>query len=84
MPNRLYKGRGCPLCNYTGYKGRVGIFECLPVTKKEKALILRQSPSFAIKDAAIKEGMTTMFQDGLSKTEAGITTLEEVMRTIRK
>ena len=84
IPKRLYKGQGCKLCNYTGYKQRVGIFECLSINKGQKALVLNRAASFAIKQEAVKQGMTTMFEDGLAKMKAGITTLEEVMRTIKK
>jgi type II secretory ATPase GspE/PulE/Tfp pilus assembly ATPase PilB-like protein len=62
----------------------VGIFECLLINRKQKASILNQAASFTIKKKAIEQGMTTMFEDGLSKMKAGITTLEEVMRTIKK
>ena len=84
IPERLYRGQGCKLCNYTGYKERVGIFECLLINKRQKALILNRVASFTIKEEAIKQGMTTMFENGLAKMKAGITTLEEVMRTIKK
>lgn len=83
VPTLLYKGKGCKVCGHRGYKGRVGIFECLNVSKDINKLILERADSAAIRNQAIKEGMTTMAQDGLRKVEAGETTVEEVLRVIR-
>ncbi len=84
IPNRFYRGKGCVACNFTGYSGRVGIFETLDVNDEIKKLIV--SPDFSLnklKLLARKNGMKTMFEDGLLKVERGITTIEEVMRVIR-
>ena len=84
-PQMLYKGAGCYACANTGYKGRLGIFEVLNVSEQVRKLIV--SPSFsldALRDLARKEGMITMFEDGLRKVEQGVTTLEEVFRVIRE
>jgi len=77
---KLYKGKGCAYCNQTGYFGRVGIFEVLPISEKISKLILEQASSSAIEKQAIEEGMVTMIQDGYSKVLEGITTIEEVLR----
>lgn len=80
---RLYRGKGCKYCNDSGYTGRVGIFEVLEVSEKIKAMIMNRKNSDEIKEQAIKEGMTTMIQDGLQKALTGVTTLEEVLRVSR-
>ena len=84
IPKLLYKGRGCNICGYKGYKDRIGIYECLEVSEDIKKLILKKADSSAIKAQAIKEGMTTLFYDGLQKVEAGTSAVEEVMRVIRR
>jgi type IV pilus assembly protein PilB len=76
----LYKGKGCEKCNDTGYVGRIGIYEVLPVTEKISRLILERSPSLKIEKQAREEGMVTMTQDGYLKAVEGITTIEEVLR----
>lgn len=76
----LYKGKGCERCNYTGYRGRIGIFELLPVTPRIEKLIMERKESEAIKEATKEEGMITMLGDGLAKVKQGITTLDEVFR----
>jgi len=76
----LKKGKGCDDCNGTGYKGRVGIFEVMPVTEKISRLIVGKTSSREIEKMAIEEGMVTMMQDGYIKALEGITTIEEVLR----
>lgn len=81
---RTYQGKGCAVCHNTGYQGRVGIFEVLEVTPKIEALITAKADSSAITRQAISEGMTTMLNDGMSKVQQGITTLEEVVRVTKE
>ncbi|MBU1085310.1 GspE/PulE family protein, partial [Patescibacteria group bacterium] len=76
----LYRGKKCEACNGTGYSGRIGIFEVLPVTEKIGKLILEQAPSSKITAQAVSDGMVEMKQDGYLKVVEGITTLEEVLR----
>lgn len=76
----LYRGKKCQECNDTGYSGRVGIFEVLPITEKIGRLILEQAPSSKITDQAVVDGMIEMKQDGYMKVVEGVTTLEEVLR----
>jgi type IV pilus assembly protein PilB len=80
MEIKLYKGKGCSECGNSGYQGRVGIFEDLPVTEKIAALILEKADSGTIEREAIAQGMITMKQDGYIKALQGITTIEEVLR----
>jgi len=77
---QLYKGRKCDKCNGTGYVGRVGIFEVLPITEKVGKLILEHAPASKIEQQAAADGMITMKQDGYLKTIEGVTTIEEVLR----
>ncbi len=76
----FFKGRGCSHCNGQGYKGRVGIFEVLEVSQAIQEMISSKATSNEIETQAKKEGMLTMFQDGMIKVFKGITTLEEVLR----
>ena len=80
QPVKLFKSKGCSECNSTGYYGRVGIFEVMPVSEKIGRLILEHSTAGAIEKQAVEEGMITMKQDGYLKVLAGLTTIEEVLR----
>ncbi len=79
----LYKSKGCTVCNGTGFHGRTGIFEVLKMTKPIRDLIMQRADAEMIKAAAVKEGMRTMFDDGMEKVREGITTVEEVIRVTR-
>lgn len=79
-PVKLSRGKKCPQCNQTGYSGRIGIFEVLPVTETIGKLILERAPSSNIDAEAKKNGMIEMKQDGYLKVLEGFTTLEEVLR----
>jgi len=83
VPNTLYRGRGCKECDFTGYFGRIGIFEVLNVSKQIRKLIIKNASTEEIREQAIKEGMKPMFVDGLREAESGITTIEEILRVIR-
>jgi len=76
----MYRGKKCSECNETGYSGRIGIFEVLPVTEKIGKLILERAPASKIEAEAVEAGMIIMKQDGYLKTLEGLTTLEEVLR----
>ncbi|MBW1741330.1 MAG: type II secretion system ATPase GspE [Deltaproteobacteria bacterium] len=77
---KLYRGKGCPLCLHTGYKGRTGIFELMILDDTIKTLILKTSDANTIKHEAVAQGMVTLRQDGAQKVMDGITTIEEVFR----
>ena len=81
---KLWKGKGCDECGGNGYLGRIGIFECLPVTEKVASLILEKADSGTIEKQAILEGMITMKQDGYIKVLQGVTTIEEVLRVAQE
>ncbi|MCD6093778.1 MAG: Flp pilus assembly complex ATPase component TadA [Candidatus Omnitrophica bacterium] len=76
----FYRGKGCPNCENTGYKGRVGIMEFLLLTPKIKELIANKGLEEEIRKEAIKSGMLSLREEGLKKAREGITTLEEVIR----
>lgn len=77
---RMFEGKGCEVCNHSGYRGRVGIFEVLFVDEDIRAAITQQHDAQSIKKQAQAAGMITMFEDGLSKVATGLTTIEEVQR----
>jgi type IV pilus assembly protein PilB len=77
------QGKGCKLCHHTGYLGRIGIYEVLEMTETIKKLIADKNDSDVITREAIKEGMTTMQEDGISKIAKGLTTLGEVLRVTK-
>lgn len=77
---KVFRGKGCPDCLNTGYKGRVGITEILIFSPSIKELILKRVGEFSIKQQARKEGMRTMREDGLAKVIEGLTSIEEVVR----
>ena len=81
---KLYKPQGCPECDNSGYRGRIGIFEVLPVTEKVAGMLLRRADSISLEKEAVLEGMITMKQDGFLKVLKGITTVEEVLRVAQE
>jgi len=81
---KMYRGKGCPLCLNTGYKGRTGIFELMILDDAIKNLILKTSDANAIKHKAVEQGMIALRQDGAQKVLDGITTIEEVFRVTQQ
>jgi type II secretory ATPase GspE/PulE/Tfp pilus assembly ATPase PilB-like protein len=77
--SQFYRGAGCDECRGTGYRGRIGIFELLPINPELRELILQKRSSAEIKNAAQKT-MMTMHQDALEKAAQGVTTLEDILR----
>jgi type IV pilus assembly protein PilB len=77
---KLFKGRGCGVCNGTGYKGRVGLYEVMEISDGIRDIIMQGGTAVEIKRKAIEEGMLTLRMSGLEKIKAGITTIEEVLR----
>jgi type IV pilus assembly protein PilB len=76
---KVYQGKGCEICNNTGYKGRVAIYEVLSVTPKVRELILKNGSSDDLKKQAIRDGMKTLRMCALTKVAQGLTTLEEAV-----
>ena len=79
-PRKLWTGSGCRACSNTGYKGRAGIYEIIQVTDQLHAPIVNGPDIAGIRAIIHKDGMPSMFEDGLEKALNGITTLEEVLR----
>jgi type II secretory ATPase GspE/PulE/Tfp pilus assembly ATPase PilB-like protein len=75
----FYRGAGCEECRGTGYRGRVGIFELLPIDNELREMVLQKRSSAKLK-AAAQRTMLTMHQDALQKAAAGITSMEEILR----
>ncbi len=77
----VYKGKGCPICNNTGYKGRVGLYEVMPMKEEVRELVLSRASTTEIKKEAMRLGMKTLRQSGIAKIKDGVTTIEEVLRS---
>jgi len=76
----FYKGRGCQTCNFTGMKGRVAIYEVMPITEELKDLVLKDASTAELRECAQAQGMRTLRQAGLQKVLEGTTTAAEVLR----
>ncbi len=79
---RLERGRGCDGCRQTGYRGRTGIYELLTMSEELQQMLITHPSPTDLRRLAAAEGMTTLKQDGWSKVQAGMTTVEEVMRVV--
>ena len=77
---KLYKGRGCGICNGTGYKGRVGLYEVMEISEGIRDLVMVGATAVEIKRKALEEGMLTLRMSGLEKIRGGTTSIEEVLR----
>jgi general secretion pathway protein E len=80
----LWRACGCGQCANTGYVGRVGILEMLPMTDVLRSLIMKHATATELRAEAVREGMLTMYEDGLRKALKGVTTFEEVLRVTRE
>jgi len=77
---KFYRGRGCPVCNNTGFKGRTGLFELMPLNDMIRDLINRGGSTEVLRDAAVRSGMHALRGAGMEKAYTGITTIDEVIR----
>jgi type IV pilus assembly protein PilB len=77
---KIYQGTGCPKCNDSGYKGRIGLFEVMEMSPAVQNLVLTGGRGAVIRDKAREEGMITLRESGLEKIRTGTTTIEEVLR----
>ena len=80
----FFYGKGCEDCNNSGYRGRVGIHEVLVPDEKVREAILRKASASEIRQIAIEKGMVTLLEDGFEKATEGITTIEEILRTLHE
>jgi type IV pilus assembly protein PilB len=76
----FYRKRGCPRCNQTGYKGRIGVYQLLVMTEQLQTLAASKATREEIERAAIGEGMKTLWDDGIAKVASGLTSIEELAR----
>jgi type IV pilus assembly protein PilB len=78
----FYRKVGCPRCNQSGYKGRIGIFQLLTMTEEMEALAAAKASRDEIERSALRGGMRPLWEDGLAKVTSGLTSLEELVRVI--
>jgi len=83
LPQVLYRGTGCRECEGTGYRGRQGIFELMPITDEIRALVLANRSANEIRAVAVKQGMRSLREDGFRVLREGKTTLEEILRVTK-
>ncbi len=79
-PLKAYEPRGCADCSNTGYRGRQGLYEVMPISPTVRDMILDRAPASLIKKRALEEGMLTLRMDGVLKVREGITSAEEVLK----
>lgn len=80
----FFQGKGCAVCNATGYRGRMGIYEILEMNDAIREALMRRADAGEIKKIAIVNGMTTLLEDGFAKAVQGLTTIEEVLRVVHE
>jgi type II secretory ATPase GspE/PulE/Tfp pilus assembly ATPase PilB-like protein len=83
VPSVLYRGAGCRNCQNSGYRGRQGVFEMMPITDDIRELILEHASSREIRKVAVQQGMTSLRDDGWRLIREGRTTAEEVLRSTK-
>jgi type IV pilus assembly protein PilB len=79
-PVQFYRGAGCPTCNFTGMKGRVAIYEVMPISDRLRDMVMDDAGTAELREQAQKEGMKSLRQAGLAKVLEGVTTVDEVVR----
>jgi len=78
----LFRGAGCPECRGTGFRGRVGVFELMLVSEAVKGAVVARASQAELRSLAAREGMRPLRSEGWAKVEAGLTTVEEVLRVV--
>jgi type IV pilus assembly protein PilB len=78
----LYRRKGCPRCNQTGYKGRIGVYQLMEMSESLSRLASQHASREEIERAALESGMKTLWDDGLAKVASGLTSLEELGRVL--
>ena len=81
--NQLFRPAGCSACANTGYRGRMGLYEVMPVTEEIERMTVERASSDAMRTVAIQQGMLTLRDDGIDKTLRGLTSLEEIARVVK-
>ena len=78
----VYRAVGCPACSKTGYRGRIGLHEVMPVTEEIERLAVSRASAAEIARVAQQQGMITLRQDGWAKVQLGLTSIEEILRVV--
>jgi type IV pilus assembly protein PilB len=78
----FYRKRGCPRCNQTGYRGRLGVYQLLTMSEELESLAVARASRDEIERAAFRTGMRGLWDDGVAKATAGLTSLEELARVV--
>jgi type IV pilus assembly protein PilB len=81
--DKLFRAAGCASCANTGYRGRIGLYEVMPMTEEIERLTVDRASSDQMKQVAIEQGMQTLRDDGLEKARTGMTSIEEVARVVK-
>ena len=81
---KFYEAQGCEACGKTGYQGRIGVREVIEVNEEIRQLVMNRGSAGQIKEAAIRNGMTTMIHEGIMRAAQGATTIEEILRIIHE
>ena len=79
-PGHVWEAAGCEKCGHSGYTGRTGVYEVLPITEEVRRLAIRNADASEIKACAVGQGMRTLRDDGAHKVLSGMSTVDEVMR----
>jgi type IV pilus assembly protein PilB len=79
---KLYRGVGCTACGHTGYRGRMAIHECMPMSEDIERMVSERASSEDIGRLARQQGMITLRQDGMEKVRQGLTSMPEVLRVV--
>ena len=82
MKKPIYRAKGCNKCDFTGYKGRLGVYEIMSITKEIKKLIAQGAHDLEIEESAVRNGMTTLNQSCLNHILNGMTTIDEFVRVL--
>jgi type IV pilus assembly protein PilB len=75
-----YQAKGCKRCGFSGYKGRVGLYEAMTVTKEIRELAIERASADRIAAVAVQQGMRTLQEDGIDKVRMGLTSIQEIAR----
>ena len=80
--SELWRPVGCGNCSRTGYRGRLGVYEVMPISEEIERLCVERSSSEEIRRSAKRDGMASLREDGLAKVRAGVTSIQEVLRVV--
>jgi type IV pilus assembly protein PilB len=79
----FFRPSGCQSCSNTGYRGRIGLYEVMPMTEEIERLTVERASAETVKHVAVEQGMYTLRDDGLHKASEGLTSIEEIARVVK-